>query len=131
MDNLNNVLKNDTDGMLTYEYIVNNIDSCIDQMEVLTDNLKRVDATGQFLSSSARFLNTAAPDLFEEWIPRLIDLAISKDRDRKYIGSLLEAIWGKDYKERALELQDHDDNFRRIYKRIFPMEDSATSQHII
>ena len=51
---------------------------------------------------------------------RLIECAIDKDRERRYIGTLLEGIWGPDYQSRAAELRETDDNFRRIYKRIYP-----------
>lgn len=119
MDQLSKTLSKDPDGMVTYEYIVNNQDTCIDRMEELVDNLRRVDLTGQFLASSARFLNAVDSETFSPWIPVLIESAIEKDKERKYIGSLLESIWGSDYKERAEELSDSDDNFRKIYKRIF------------
>ena len=62
-------------------------------------------STGQFLASSARFLNAVDAEKFAPWLPSLIEGAISKDRERRYIGSLLEAIWGADYMERAQELQ--------------------------
>ncbi|MDE5712498.1 MAG: hypothetical protein K2I16_02585 [Muribaculaceae bacterium] len=113
-------LENDPDGMATYEYIVNNVDTIGEMMPDLIDNLKRVDCSGQFLSSTARFLNAVDHDTFSVWIPMLIEAAIGKDRERRYIGSLLEAVWGSDYKERAEELKKTDDNFRRIYKRIYP-----------
>lgn len=115
-------LENDQDGMSTYEYIVNNVDSCLTDMPDLIDNLKRVDVSGQFLASTARFLHAVDAESFSGCIPLLIDGAISKDRERKYIGSLLEAIWGADYKDRADSLMVTDDNFRRIYKRIYPGE---------
>ena len=53
-------------------------------------------------------------------IMRLIAAGIDKDRDRRYIGSLLSAVWGADYEQRAEELSATDNNFRRIYKRIYP-----------
>jgi len=113
-------LENDPDGMATYEYIVNNFETCVDQMPDLVENLIKVDLTGQFLASSARFLSAVDKATFSPWIPSLVEAAISKDRERRYIGSLLEAIWGPDYKEHAEELQVTDNNFRRIYKRIYP-----------
>lgn len=113
-------LENDVDGMATYDYIVNHVDSCCDIMPALIDNMLRVDMTGQFLASSARFLAAVDRQAFEPWLAPLIEGAIDKDRERKYIGSLLEALWGQDYHERAAELKESDDNFRRIYKRIFP-----------
>ncbi len=113
-------LENDTDGMSTYEYIVNNFETCVDLMPDLVENLVRVDLTGQFLASSARFLSAVDREKFAEWIPVLIEGAIAKDRERRYIGSLLEAIWGPDYRQQAEQLKATDDNFRRIYKRIYP-----------
>ncbi len=56
MNELTKILEEDADGMGTYEYIVNNIDSCSDEMSLLVENLKRVDTSGQFLASTARFL---------------------------------------------------------------------------
>lgn len=124
-------LENDPDGMMTYEYIVNNFETCDDQMPQLVENLKRVDLSGQFLASSARFLSAVDSKKFSPWLPSLIEGAISKDRERRYIGSLLEAIWGEDYKEKADILKESDDNFRRIYKRIYPAESSDAVQHNI
>lgn len=121
MDNLKK-LTNDPDGLATYEYIVNHVYDCMGEMEFLTENLKRSDASGQFLASTARFLAAIDREAFSQYIPLLIEGAIYKDRERKYIGSLLEAIWGSDYMERAEELQLSDDNFRRIYKRIYADE---------
>ncbi|MDE7408390.1 MAG: hypothetical protein K2N09_00035 [Muribaculaceae bacterium] len=122
---MSEILKNlagDQDGMATYDYIVNNVDSCIDSMPELLENLRRVDISGQFLASTARFLCAVDRDKFAGWIPPLVEGAIEKDRERRYIGSLLQAIWGTDYKERADELKASDDTFRRIFKRIYPGE---------
>ncbi len=113
-------LSEDKDGMATYDYIVNNVDTCLDTMPELIENLKRVDVSGQFLASTARFLCAVDREKFSEWLTPLIEGAIEKDRERRYIGSLLQAIWGKDYMEKADELKETDDNFRRIYKRIYP-----------
>lgn len=124
-------LENDPDGMATYEYIVNNFETCSEMMPDLVENLVRVDLTGQFLASSARFLSAVDKDTFSPWISPLIEGAISKDRERRYIGSLLEAIWGPDYMSRAEELRQSDDNFRRIYKRIYPEQSSDSLQHSI
>lgn len=113
-------LDKDTDGMATYDYLANHVTDCLRDMDFITDNLLRVDSTGQFLASSARFLSSVDREVFSPWIGRLIEGAIEKDRERRYIGSLLEAIWGADYLDRVEELRKHDDNFRRIYKRIYP-----------
>lgn len=116
------VLNEDKDGMATYDYIVNNVDTCLESMPQLIENLRRVDISGQFLASTARFLSAVDREKFENCLAPLIEGAIEKDRERRYIGSLLQAIWGEDYMERADDLKANDDNFRRIYKRIYPVE---------
>lgn len=106
-----------------YDAMVNNVTTGEDfDMDESIRMLGDHDDTGQFLTSAARFL--AAMDLtkFAPEIEKLIALAIPKDRERKYIGSLLEAVWGHDYKQKAMILRETDDNFRRIYKRIYPAE---------
>lgn len=117
------ILKNpqlDSDGMATYEYLVNHVDDCLDHMPVLIDNLKRVDSTGQFCASTARFLAAVDRERFQGWLAPLIEATIDKDRERRYIWSLLEAIWGADYQDHVEQLQESDSNFRRIYKRVYP-----------
>ncbi|MBD5203817.1 MAG: hypothetical protein HDS82_02950 [Bacteroidales bacterium] len=113
-------LADDTDGMATYEWIVNHSDSCGEEMSYLIDNLKRCDGSGQFLASSARFLNAVDAEKFSRWIPLLVEGVIEKDREHRYLMSLLEALWGEDYMERAETLKETDNNFRRIYKRVYP-----------
>lgn len=113
-------LSGDTDGMATYDYIVNNVDTCLDSMPELVENLRRADISGQFLASTARFLCAVDREKFSGWITPLVEGAIEKDRERRYIGSLLKAIWGADYMDRAEQLKETDDNFRRIFKRIYP-----------
>ena len=113
-------LADDPDGMATYEYIVNHVDTCLPLMPELTENLRRVDVSGQFLASTARFLHAVDAAAFSSCIAPLVEGAIEKDRERRYIGSLLEAIWGADYQHNAERLRATDDNFRRIYKRIYP-----------
>ncbi len=112
----------DSDGMATYEYLVNHVDDCLDHMPVLIDNLKRVDSTGQFCASTARFLAAVDRERFQGWLAPLIEATIDKDRERRYIWSLLEAIWGADYQDHVEQLQESDSNFRRIYKRVYPKE---------
>lgn len=113
-------LKTDKDGLLTYEYIANNIDTCLDDMDFLVDNMIEADATGQFLVSAARYLNAIDPTTYAGHISRLVESAIDKDRERRYLGDLLSDLYGADYREHADELTRKDNNFRRIYKRLFP-----------
>lgn len=120
MSELDKILSTDTDGMASYEYLVNHTDAdrnCIDQV---ADNIIRIDTTGQFVSSAARYLNAIDPERCAATISRLINAAIEKDRNHAYIPDLLTAIWGDDYASRADELRETDDNFRRIYKRVYP-----------
>lgn len=118
------MIDNDKNSLLTgmdiYDYIVNNVGVVEAELPQLIAQLNAVDTTGQFLASSARFLSSVGKEAFAVHISRLVECAIDKDRERKYIGSLLEALWGKNYMENAQALRGSDDNFRRIFKRIFP-----------
>jgi hypothetical protein len=109
-------------GMAIYEQIVDHAEGKIDNMPELIEQLKSVDVSGQFLASTARYLSAIDAERFAEYIPTLIEGAIDKDREHRYIGSLLEAIWGEDYKEHIDELSASDNNFRRIYKRLHPVQ---------
>lgn len=113
-------LSNDPDGLLTYEYIANHIDSCEGIIDDLVDNMILVDGSGQFLVSSARYLSAIDSEKFAAAIDRLVATAIEKDRERRYIADLLPALWGADYADRVDDLSAADDNFRRIYKRVHP-----------
>lgn len=112
-------LRKDEDGLATYEYIANNIGNCDDIMPKLVENIIQVDRNGQFVVSTARYLHAIDKDKYAESIDTLIKAAIDRDREHKYIPDLLSSIWGADYAERVEEL-NKDDNFRRIYKRVFP-----------
>lgn len=117
-------LADDADGMEVYDFLVNHTNESDELLDHIIDRLYEADTSGQFMASSARFLHALDPVSHHSRIGRLIEGAIDKDRERRYIGSLLEAIWGVDYKNKAADLGLIDDNFRRIYKRIFPNEES-------
>lgn len=119
-EELKKKLSKDPDGLLTYEYIANNIEAIGPLLPELVDNMVCCDPNGQFCVSAARYLNAISPEAYSEAIGRLISAAIDKDRERAYIGQLLPDIWGADYAEHIDELKASDDNFRRIHKRIFP-----------
>ncbi len=119
-ENLKKQLDADPDGLATYEYIANHIENCADDMDALIDNMARVDLTGQFTISAARYLHAIDAEGFAPHIDRLVALGIDKDRERRYLGALLEQFYGADYAEKAAELSAADNNFRRIYKRLFP-----------
>ena len=110
----------DPDGLLTYEYIANHIDTCAECIDFLIDNMINVDLTGQFIASAARYLSAIDAVGFKPSIDRLVAAVIEKDRERRYLADLLEGVYGVDYKERADELRAADDNFRRIEKRLNP-----------
>ncbi|MDD2961397.1 MAG: hypothetical protein PHR45_04860 [Muribaculaceae bacterium] len=113
-------ISKDTNGLLTYEYIANHIDGVsIEDLGKLVDNMILVDTTGQFVVSTARYLHAINADEFAILIDKLIKAAIKVDREHKYITDLLASIWGADYKLHVEELNVKDDNFRRIYKRVF------------
>lgn len=114
-------LEKDSDGLLTYEYIANNIDSCLPDIDFLVENMIRVDASGQFVVSAARYLHAIDAEAFAGAISRLVASAIEKDRERRYLPELMQGLYGNDFKERAAELSANDDNFRRIFKRLFPV----------
>lgn len=120
MNDIIKTLSNDPDGLATYEFMANNIEDLDDNMPALVDNMIKVDAHGQFTVSAARYLHAIDHRKYADEIDRLIAAAIEKDRERVYIGSLLADIWGADYASRADELAATDNNFRRIYKRLYP-----------
>lgn len=113
-------LSHDVNGLQTYEYIANNIGTIDDVIVDLARNMVAVDATGQFVVSTARYLHAIDAERYSEAIDVLIKAAIDKDRDHRYLPDLIAGIWGSEYRERAQELSKSDDNFRRIYKRLYP-----------
>lgn len=120
--NLKKTLAADPDGLLTYEYIANNIGLCDEIMSELVDNMILVDKTGQFVASAARYLHAIDSALYSADIQRLVASTIEKDRERSFLPNLIEALYGSDYEARAEELAAADDNFRRIYKRLVPSQ---------
>lgn len=113
-------LSADKDGLLSYEFIANHIGTDALDIDWLTDNIIRADANGQFTGSAARYLNAIDPAGFAPQINRLIAATIDKDREHRYLPALLQGIWGDDYESRVSELSATNDNFRRIYKRLYP-----------
>lgn len=117
-ETLKKKLSADPDGLLTYEYIANHIADCGDIMPELVENMIRVDLSGQFLVSAARYLAAIDREAHSADIDRLVAAAIDRDRERRFIADLLPALWGADYADRVIELAESDNNFRRIYKRV-------------
>ena len=75
----------------------------------------------QFVVSTARYLNAIDHDKYASSIDLLVKAAIAKDRDHVYLSYLAASLWGDDFKEHAAELSASDDNFRRIFKRLYPV----------
>lgn len=111
----------DTDGLQCYEYLANNIDTCDDDMEIIIENISRADLNGQFSASAARYLHAIDPEKYSSVIERLVEVAIDRDREHRYLADILQSLYGPDYEARAEELNATDNNFRRIYKRLFPI----------
>lgn len=114
----------DADGLAAYEYIANNIDTVLPDLDYVIDCMAKADASGQFMASAARYLHAINPEAFAAHIQRLVAQVIDRDRERRYLSDILQGIYGPDYEQRAVELSASDDNFRRIYKRLFPSASS-------
>lgn len=117
---LKKILENGPDGLSIYEYIANNINDIDGSMPQLVEAMINADRTGQFVVSTARYLHAIDSDKYADSIDQLVKAAIVKDRERNYLSDLASSLWGSDYVEHAQELSEHDDNFRRIYKRLYP-----------
>lgn len=114
-------LRLDQDGLLTYEYIANHIDNLTAQdLDELVDIMINTDLNGQFLASAARYLHAIDPESYAPAINRLVAATIDKDREHRYLADVLNSLYGPDYHSRAAELSATDNNFRRIYKRLYP-----------
>lgn len=114
-------LKKDPDGLLSYEYLANNLGQLESRdLGAIIENMATVDPSGQFLASAARYLHAIDPDGYQGIIRRLVAYAIDRDREHRYLPDLATAIYGEDYSTRAESLCSTDDNFRRLYKRLCP-----------
>jgi len=81
-------------GLQTYEYIANHIDAIEDELPSLIDKLITCDRTGQFVVSTARYLHAIDAKHYAKSIDQLVAAAITKDRERVYLGDLAAALWG-------------------------------------
>lgn len=120
-EQLSKKLSKDPNGLMTYEYIANNIQTIDDIMPELVDNMILIDKTGQFIVSTARYLNAIDSNRFADSIDRLVKAAIARDREHIYLADLAVSLWGPDFREKAAQLCETDDNFRRIFKRLYPV----------
>lgn len=112
----------DIDGLKSYEYIANHIDTPLEDIDEVISNMARVDLSGQFLASAARYLHAIDSERFSNQIQTLVTATIDRDREHRYLSDILQGIYGPDYESRAEELMTTDNNFRRIYKRLFPVK---------
>lgn len=118
LDNIKAVLEADTDGMLTYEYLANNVDMPDVDINGLAEGLCHLDMSGQFTASAARFLHAVNAGAHAQAVALLVAATIDHDRERRYLPDLMLSIYGPDYEEHATELAAADNNFRRMYKRL-------------
>ena len=96
------ILRQDTDGLISYEYLANNIDSIsAEDLKLLIENMTGVDMNGQFLASAARYLQAIDPVRFEEPIRSLTAATIDKDREHRYLPDLMISLYGEDYRQKA------------------------------
>lgn len=109
----------DTDGLAAYEYIANHIEDGIDDIDAVIEYMAKADSTGQIMASTAKYLNAIDPERFAKQIQTLVEATIDRDREHKYLADILIGIYGPDYEQRAQELSATDNNFRRIYKRLY------------
>lgn len=56
-EDFNTLRKADKDGLVTYEFIANNVNDLGDDIMPLAEILADVDRSGQFTASAARFLH--------------------------------------------------------------------------
>lgn len=115
IDNLQNA---DKDGMLTYEFIVNNAEARDVDFEPLAQVLCTADRTGQFTASAARYLHAVDAVRFAPVVSVFVAATIDRDREHRYLPDLMLSIYGADYERQADRLAASDDNFRRLYKRL-------------
>lgn len=108
------------DVLKTYEFLANHLFELEDDdLRKIVDVLDDADRSGQYLASGARYLNAIDNERFKDHIRRMTSLTIDRDREHKYIGELISALYGAEYFNRVEELSS-DSNFRRMYKRLFP-----------
>lgn len=113
-------MEKDSDGLKTYEFIVNHLEEISnEQLDELIDHLANIDHSGQYLASGVRYMNGVDKARFSPQIERMTSWIIDRDREHKYLGDLILALYGADYYDRVEELAK-DNNFRRMYKRLFP-----------
>lgn len=110
----------DTDGLIAYEYIANHIEDGLEDIDQVIDFMAKADSTGQIMASTAKYLHAIDPKRFESQIQTLVEATIGRDREHRYLAGILNGIYGPDYEQHAEELSERDNNFRRIYKRLYP-----------
>ena len=118
------LLKQDADGLATYEYLANNIETCFDDLDAIIENMTNVDRTGQFLASAARYLHAIDSERYAPAVEKLVAATIDKDREHAYLPALIRGIYGDNFAEGAEERCATARTFRRMYQRLFPRPDS-------
>ncbi|MCH5220129.1 MAG: hypothetical protein J1F20_06110 [Muribaculaceae bacterium] len=114
-------LSEDLEGLPTYEFLVNKLPELTDEeINKVIDHFSLIDHSGQYLASGARYLHAVDSEGFRRHVDRMVALVIDRDREHRYLADLLTAIYGEDYTDHVAELSANDDNFRRLYKRLYP-----------
>ncbi len=116
---LKELINRDTDGLLIYEYIANNTGRDDSVLPALCEALCEIDRTGQFTASAARFLNAVDAVAYADEVRRLAESTIDRDRERRYIGDLMESLYGPVDALDIKAMSAADNNFRRMYKRLY------------
>lgn len=106
-------------AMDVYEQMVNAESTSPETLPSLVEQLKECDDSGQYLCSGARYLHALNAAAYGPLVSYMVEAAIERDREHRYISQLLPAIWGDDFMENADKLRLADNNFRRIFKRIY------------
>lgn len=106
--------------MEIYEALVDAESSATDRLPALVTELMAADETGQYLCSGARYLGALDRARYGQYISAMVEAAIDRDREHRYLAQLLPALWGDDFMEHSQQLRLTDNNFRRIFKRIYP-----------
>lgn len=113
-------IEHEKDELKTYEFLANHLYDMDDEdLSRIVNVLDNADRSGQYLASGVRYMKAMDSERFGEHIRRMTSLIIDRDREHKYIGDLISFLYGAEYYDHVEELSS-DNNFRRMYKRLFP-----------
>ena len=107
-------------AMRVYEAMVDAESTASDRLDSVVAELIACDETGQYLCSGARYLHALNGPKYEKLVNAMVEAAIDRDREHRYLSQLLPSLWGENFMENADQLRLSDNNFRRIFKRRYP-----------